>query len=1063
MSIPRFSIRRPVLTVMGTLIALALGGFSLTRLPIDLLPDISYPTLSISTNYGNANPEEMETLVTAYVEEAVAAVPGVKNLTSTSAEGVSNVRVEFSWGTDLDVAANDIRDRLDRIVDDLPEEADRPQLRKFDASDRPILILGVFSQLPPIELRQIIDEQIQYRLERAPGVASAEVFGGLEREIQVNLDIDKIKALGLPLDRVIDRIRSASLNAPAGVIEQGKREVSVRAPGELASLEELENVVISEPEGAPVYLHTIAQVDDTHARVTRIVSINGQPGVRMGIRKQSGTNTVEVVDNVLKELKELERDFPRISMIPVVDSSEYIRRSIDNVSNTIVSGGFLAVMALLFFLRSFLSTLVIATAIPVSIVATFAFLFFGGFTLNLMTLGGLALGVGMMVDNAIVALENIYRLREQGLEATEAAGRGADEVAAAVVASTITTLVIFLPLAFVEGIAGALFQQLALVVSFSLICSLAVALTVVPMLASLLLKRAGDHAREKAQGGFWARLGAVAEGFFRALEETYGDILALALRWRWLTVLLVLSLFGASLALYPLIGFEFMPASDEARVDVNLEMEVGTRLQLVAEKARQAEDVIRREVPELRHIASSVGASNFRPGAAATAQIQLTLTSASQRERSSEQIAGALRKALAGIPGATVRARSSEGVRLLRGTPGGGDENLKIEIRGYEFAILDALGRQMFDAIKDIPGVSDPRASREAGAPQELFHIDRQRAADAGLTVEQIGRALETALGGTRAGEFRERGDEFRILVKMRQSERLSLEEILDLTLINASGTPVALRNVVTVEPRLGPIQIERKNQERVAYVSANVAGRDLLPVIEEIRRRAERIPRPAGYQILFGGDYEEQQESFRQLLASLALALALVYMVLASLYESLLDPLIVMFSVPLAAIGVLATLFLTDTTLNVQSFIGCIMLGGIVVNNAILLVDQAGVLRTEGWDGNASMVEAGRRRLRPILMTTLTSVLGLIPLALGIGEGAEAQAPLARAVVGGLTSSTLVTLIFIPVVYSLAHRLGPLRKEALQQPTAGTAAPASRKTVEEDQPVGGDAAPSPA
>ncbi len=1042
MNLPRFSVARPVFTTMVTLIIVTLGVVSLSRLPIDLFPELSLPTLTVDTEYENASPEEMERLITEIIEETVAAVPGVEEITSESGEGESDVRVSFVWGTNLDVATNDIRDRLDRIIDDLPEDAGTPNIRKFDVNSFPVLILGVSSNLDPIELTQLIEDEIQYRIERIPGVAAVETWGGFSREIQINLDPDRIKALGLPLNEVLDSLRAANVNVPAGQIERGQLEVTLRTPGEFTSVDQIAGTVVAVREGAPVLLGQIASVEDTYQKLTRLVRINGKSGVRVGVRKQSDANTVEVARRVLEEVELINRELPQAQVIPVINQATYIERSIANVARSVFWGGALAVLVLLFFLRNLRSTVVIAVAIPISVIATFALIYFGGFTLNLMTLGGLALGVGMMVDNSIVVLENIFRHRdEQGEDKAGAAVRGTSEVAGAVIASTLTTLVIFLPLVFVRGVSGILFQQLAFVIAFSLICSLFVALSLVPMLASKLLKSRREL--QESRPRLLERVAESAERGFARLDEAYRDLLRSVLRHRVLTLGFAALLLVGSAMLYPMIGSEFMPPSDEGEVRVTGEMAVGTRLELVDQQTRKMEALIDGAIPEATDTVVSVGGGwgSSRP----EGEIRLSLVPAAQRQRSNTEIAEDLRQRLEGkIAGMQVRTRAPQGQFLLNRLLDN-DSNLAVEIRGYDLETLDALARRVMELIEDVPGLTDVRSSREGGIGQELIRIDRDKAADLGLSVQQVASALQTAVSGTRAGEFRQAGDAYRILVRLENAERLSLDEILDLTLATPTGEQVALRNIIELEPATGPIEIERKDQQRIVSVSANVEGRDMGSVADEIQDRLSQIPRPPGYEFTIAGSYEEQREAFDELLISLILALALVYMVLASQYESLRDPIVVMFSVPFAGVGVLVMLLLSDTTLNVQSYIGCIMLGGIVVNNAILLVDQAGqLLRADPtMPATEAAAEAGRRRLRPILMTSLTTILGLLPLALGIGEGAESQAPLARAVIGGLTGSTLVTLVLIPVVYSLFH---PQRAPAtsaesdLEKPAAGKA-----------------------
>ncbi|OHB61529.1 MAG: acriflavin resistance protein [Planctomycetes bacterium RBG_13_46_10] len=1021
MKISRFSVHRPIFTIMVVLIVILLGVISLLRLPIDLMPDISYPTISISCTYENAGPEEIEELITRPIEEAMSAVPGVEEVSSVSVEDRGTVRVTFSWGTNLDAAANDIRDRLDRIVDRLPEEADRPTLRKFDLASFPILILGASSKLDPVQTRQIIEDQVKYRLERVPGVAAVDIWGGLEREIHVSLDPAKINALAIPLDRIITGIREGNVNIPAGTIERGNFEVTIRTPGEYIDLKQLEDTVIAIREGVPIQLREIANVADSWQKITRIVRVNGQPGIRLSVSKQSGKNTVDVARGAIKELERINRDIPQIKIITIVDTSDYIQRSISNVGSSAVYGGILAVIILLVFLRNVRSTIIIATAIPVSIIATFALLYFSGFTLNIMTLGGLALGIGMLVDNAIVVLENIFRIRETQQTRELAAVDGTEEVTNAIIASTLTTVVVFLPLVFMRGMSGVMFKQLSIVVAFSLLCSLVVAITVVPMLSARILP---STLKDSSQGkGFGARVFEISGQFLSHLEDNYKKLLHIALNHRIIVVILAVLLMGLSAMLIPYVGAELMPATDEGEVRVEGEMQVGTRLDLVDEKFKVIEKIVNESVPEIQNVVSSVGGIGWRGGGGHTGSIRLSLKPQSQRSRSSEQIAADLRRKLSNIPGMIIRTRAGQGLFILRMGTSQGDR-VEVEIRGHDLEMADMLAQQVKNLVESVDGVTDARISREAGNPEELIFIDRQKAADMNLSVSKIANALQTILSGTTSGYYRQAGDEYAILVKLREAEKMNLNEILDLTLTNSEGQPVVLKNVVSTGPRSGPVLVERKDQERIVTVSADISGRDMGSVLSDIHVKLQSVPVPRDFTIGFGGDYEEQQKSFRELSLSCVLALVLVYMVMACQYESLRDPFVVMFSVPLAAIGVILMLFFTGTTFNIQSFIGSIMLGGIVVNNAILLVDHTNLLRRrDSMPLREAIEEAGRKRLRPILMTALTTIFGLLPLALGLGEGGEAQAPMARVVIGGLLSSTFITLVFVPVVYSIFER----------------------------------------
>jgi HAE1 family hydrophobic/amphiphilic exporter-1 len=1021
MSLVEASVKRPVFTAMVTLVVVILGLVSVTRLQIDLLPSIELPTLTIRTQYEGASPVVMERLVTQIVEEIVATVPGVEEIVSESSEGSSNVRVSFAWGTDIDTAAVDMQSTLQDERSELPDDVVGPRVTKFNIDSFPVVLLGVSSSLDPVELTELIEDQIRYRFARIPGVAQVDPWGGFNREVRIELDPDRLRALGLPLDQVLQAIRDANLDLPAGRIEQGQYQVTLRAPAEFTSLDQIRGTVVAQRAGGVVTVGQIAKVRDTYERLDRIIRINRERGMRLAIRKQSGANTVDVAKRVLAEVDALNRAFPQLKIVPVINQGNFIERSIANVSKSVLYGGLLAALVLLFFLRNIRSTLVISLAIPISVVATFALLFFNGFTLNLMTLGGLALGVGMMVDSSVVVMENIFRRRQENQERLAvAAVQGTREVGGAIIASTVTTLVIFLPLIFLRDVSGVLFRELAYVIMFSLLCSLLVALSLVPTLAARLL-----DARQVAPAQsvrFTQRLAERMGGWFGRMENAYRDALQWALGHRGVTLCGSAALFVASLALIPLIGTEFLPPSDEGEVRITGEMEPGTRLALVDQQTRAMERIVYDAVPETVSSVVSVVTASRRAGGASQGEIRLSLTPASQRSRSNAKIASDLRRLLDGkIPGMKIRTRAPQGQFLLERLLAA-EEGVVVEIRGFELETLGTLARRVAGAIRDVPGITDVDVSRKAGVPELAIRVDRDKVANLGLSVRDVTRVIETAFAGSLSGEYRVGGNSYRILVQLENAEKRSPEEVLDLTLTTASGEQVALRNLVETALSRGPILIDRKDQQRLVSVRANVAGRDLGSVAREAQARIDEIPQPRGFDLRIAGNFEEQQKAFRELLIALGLALTLVYMVLAAQYESLRDPVVVMGSVPLAAVGVLLILFLTHTTLNLQSYIGCIMLGGIVVNNAILLVDQAGRLRRDGSPVFEAVAEAGRRRLRPILMTTLTTILALLPLALGIGEGADAQAPLARAVIGGLTASTLVTLVLIPVMYTMFY-----------------------------------------
>lgn len=1020
MNIAKGSVDRPILTTVIFLIIITLGVVSFFRLSIDLMPEIEYPSISVSTEYGNVGPQEVEELITRPIEEALAAVQGVEEITSTSTEGSSRVRVAFTWGTDLDVAANDIRDRVDRIMSRLPEDIERPRIYKFDISAFPILYYGISSNLNPLDLRQLVEDQVKYRLERVPGVASTNIRGGLNREIHVDLNAAQLKALGLSTDVIINALRSENRNIPAGLYEKGNMDVLIRTQGEFLSLDEIRNTVITIKDGTPIQIKDVANVEDSWEEVRDLSRINGKPGLRFAIYKQSGSNTVQVAEAANAEVARINRDIPQIEMTPIFDQSIYIRQSIRNVGIATLTGGILAVIILFLFLRNLSSTAIIATAIPISIIATFGLVYFGGFTLNIMTFGGLALGIGMLVDSSIVVLENIYRYREQGENPIKSALTGTSEVWSAIVASTLTTLVVFLPVVFIRGISGIMFQQMAYVVAFSLFCALFVATTLVPMLSSRFLRfQSVEHYDgENRLHKIYLR----SENTFKAIEQRYDKILNWSLHHRKSVVLLTLSLFVISLFLIRFVGVELMPVTDESEVRISLEMAVGTKLEVLDQATLAVEDIVRREVPEMKSMYSRIGGGGYRSSGGHTAEVRINLVPIKERKRSSEQIANDLRQLLANIPGLIARTRPGTSFLLRLGSSA--SDLVSVEVRGYDLEIAQALAQKVDQLVRQVPGITDTRISREEGSPEQVIRIDRRKAADLGLTVSRIGDALETAVGGSPASYYREGGKEYRILVRLSEEDRKNLDDLLYYSVVNNRGEPVILRNVITTLPREGPVRIERKDQERIISINANFTERDMGSIISDIRSQLQTLPVPKDFAILFGADYEEQQEAFRELLIGLILAIILVYMVMAGQFESFRDPFIVLFSIPMALIGIVATMILLNTTFSMQAFIGCIMLAGIVVNNAILLVDYTNQLRRKsGMELMEAIRLAGSRRLRPILMTTLTTVLGLLPLSFGFGEGGETQAPLARVVIGGLLSSTLITLVLIPVVYSIFER----------------------------------------
>jgi HAE1 family hydrophobic/amphiphilic exporter-1 len=1021
MSIPRIAIERPVTMFMISMVIILLGGISLTRLPVDLMPDTQMPTITVRVNYSGVGPLEMEELVTRPIEQAVSAVAGLDRVDSTSSEGNANIRLNFAWGTDLSEAADEVRTRLDRVRGRMPEDADPPTVFKFDSTSMPIMGIGVEGDFDPVTLRELAQNDLSPRLERVAGVAAVTINGGLRRQIHVDLSREKITALNLSPDRVVQILRTENQNIPLGEINDADRTLLLRSPGQFTNIEEIKNLVVLTREGVPVYLKDIANVTDNTEDRRSFMRINGTPGIRMQVTKQSGTNTIQIAEGVKKEIDKINAEVDGIKLQVLDDQSKFIDRAIGSVTEHAMLGGLLVVAIIFLFLRDIKSTLIICTSIPISVIGTFALLYFGGYTLNTLTFGGLALGIGMIVDAAIVVLENTYRHLEMGKDRVTAAIDGSEEVWSAILASTLTHIAVFVPMLFLTGVSSIMFGQLAAVVSFSLAMSLLVAVTIVPVLCSFMLD--APH-KAHAGGGIMAKLNRSIDGSLDALDEFYARMLHKALSHRPTVFATGFALFAVAMFLLPRIGFEFQPTTDEGEITVDAELAVGSRLENTEAVLIGLEDRIRQNVPEALMLITQVngGGGGFGGGSTHRGNVNVRLVPRDERTRSSEEIAMQLRRELAGLPGVIIRARPSGGQnQMMRGMGGGGgDARLSIEILGHDLEQSKRIAQDLKAMLDTTPGVADTRLQREEGRPELAVRVDRDKAALLGLTVTGVANTIRTNVAGTQAAMFRDAGNEYPIIVRLRQEDREEVAEVGDVLLNTSAGQTVPAKNVMIIDRETGPVSIERKNQERVQRVNAETET-TLSEAVAAVQARMGEINVPKDFAVGFGNEVEEQAKSFNELRLVLILAIVLVYTVMASQYESLKDPFIIIFSIPLAAIGVVGMLMITKTPFSMQAYIGVIMLAGIVVSNAILLVDYTNTLRhRDKMELRAALELAGRHRLRPILMTSLCTALGLVPMALGIGEGAELQAPLARVVIGGLMTSTVITLVFVPAMYTL-------------------------------------------
>lgn len=1015
MALTETSIRRPVATSMVFLIVIVLGVMGFRFLPVDLLPPIEYPQLTVSTDYPNVGPEEIENIITERIENALAGVPGVERTRSQSEEGNSRVTLEFAQGVNIDAAANDVRAALDRVRDDLPDEADAPRIWKFDPNNFPIVIVGANSDKDLAELTVLLEREVTRRFEQINGVGSIDIWGGINREVKVDIKRDRLIASGLSTDEVVQAISQENINLPGGNVNNGTQRLYVRTLGEYESIEQIANTIITVVDNKPIYIKDVAEVTFGYEDLDRVVTIDKKPMVRFGIRKQTGANTVAVAEEIRKEVDRINAERTDLNLFVTVDQSQFIQSSIDNVQNSALWGALLAIVVLYVFFRNGSSTFIIAVAIPISIIATFGLLYFGGLTLNQMSFGGLALGVGLIVDNAIVVLENIIRLREKKGEDLETSALiGTKQVAGAIIASTLTTSVIFLPVVFMQTVSGLLFKQLALVVVFALICSLFVALTLVPMLSSKFLTI--KKTTSKREIGKFQR-------FFELLERKYGKLLGAALKRRKTVFTVTALLITASVLTFPLIPVELAPQTDADEIDVDLEMADGTNIAVQNQYLKELEAIVLSVLPmeDVKNVTTDV-----RDG---RAEVEIAMVPADQRKSNTSAIAEEIRLQLEGkIPGADIRVSAQSGLWILRRIfgSGGGTEAVQVQLRGYDIERSYEIAQELKLIMEGVSGITGARVGTSEGRPEERIEFDRKKIADLGLSVNEVASVIQTNIGGSQAGTFRDGGDEYPITVRLQPKDRLSSLDLDNIAIRTADGRVLPVSSVITKEIGRGPTGINRINGQRVTNITANLEpGVALGEAVEEIRTQLLQYNLPTGYSIVFGGEYEEQQKAAKDFNLSIIMALVLIYMVMAGQFERFLDPLVVMFSVPLALIGVVPTLLLTNTTINIQSLMGMIMLIGIVVNNAIVLVDYINLMRREqGMGITKAVIEAGKLRLRPILMTTLTTVLGLIPLAIGIGAGSEIQASLARVVIGGLTASTLVTLVFIPVVYITADAL---------------------------------------
>ncbi len=1012
MHISEMSVKKPVTTAMLVLIVMVLGAVSFSKIGIDLFPNIEVPVAIVSTTYANVAPEELETLVTRPIEEAVGTVANIDTIQSITSEGQSIVVVQFDFGTDMDFASLKIREKVDMVKGFLPDGATDPIVIQIDPNAQAIMqIAATGGDLSA--LQAYAENELKPSLERIEGVASVDIAGGYDNYVSIKLFTERMNGYGLTMDMLTQSLGAQNLNLPAGKVKKGDKELLVRMVGEFTTVDQIKRVPITLQSGQTIYLQDIAEVSISNDELLTISKVNGEQAVSIAIQKQSGVNTVEVADSVTKAIGKLNQN-GKYKVEIIIDQSEYIRDSISQVSSSALSGGILAVLILFIFLRNIRSTVIIGLSIPTSIIATFVLIFFNGITLNMMTLGGLALGVGMLVDNSVVVLENIYRFRQEGYSKIEAAIKGTKEVAMAVTASTLTTIAVFLPIAFVEGVTSIMFRELALTVSFSLIASLVVALTLVPMMSSKILKidemRGMHHiTRFKIVGTILDKTDKV----YAKIEEIYGKLLQWSLKHRKTVVSIAAATFVLGIMSIALIGSEFFPTSDEGAFAISVELENGAR---VKDTSAAIDLIIERiiDVEEIDYVFSSTTSGEFMASGQNRGQIQGVLKPMNQRDKSVFEVVELLDEKIGNIPGVKINVSNQSSMMTM-----GGGSAISLMIKGDDYEVLKDLSKEVEAVIEGVSGTKNVVSSISDEIPQVEITA-KESAAGYGLSTMQIANAVKNVIDGKTATKYKYNGEEIDVVLEGEGLYSESISNLEQISIPTAMGTVVPLELVANISIGEGPTTLYRDNQSRVVTINADLGGRSLGVVTSEINAKIKDITLPEGYFLESAGQEEMMNEAFADLLLALFLAVILVYMILASQFESLLNPFIIMFSTPLAFSGGLIGLMITGRTLNITSMIGFILLAGIVVNNAIVLIDYINTRRKNGEERNEAVLKAGPIRLRPILMTTLTTVLGLVPLSIGIGEGAELAASMGTVVIFGLSLSTLLTLVFIPVVYTI-------------------------------------------
>ncbi len=1028
MSIYSNAVKRPLTTILIFVALVVMGLYSLTRLPVDLYPEIELPFLTIFTSYPGASAADIETNVTKPLENQLNALSNLKEITSTSSDNSSIIFLEFEYETNLDEAANDVRSTLDLIKRYLPEECEDPTILKFNSSMMPILFYAVTADESYMGLEKLLDEKLVNPLNRIDGIGSVGLAGAPGREIYIDVDPRKMEAYNLTVEQIGNVLMTENLNMPAGYLEMGKTDYPLRIQGEFPNSDVIKDIVVGSYNGKNIYLHDVADITDT-VRDTKLEErINGQKGLRLFVQKQSGGNTVEVAREVRKSLEEIKTTLPPdVKIEPIFDSSEFIEGSIGNLTSTLMFAGIFVILVVLLFLGRWRATFIIIITIPVALIVAFIYLFISGNSINIISLSSLSIAIGMVVDDAIVVLENITKHIERGSRPREAAIYATNEVWLAVIVTTLTVVAVFMPLTFVGGLTGVLFRQLGIIVSITVVTSTIAAITLTPTLSSLMLRLNTKKKTRKLSYDNTIRKG------LDGLDSFYERTLRWALRHKKVVTILAVVLFFSSIYLVTKVGAEFIPEADESRMSATIELQTGTRVSETQKVTHRIDSLLMNDFPEVKLVSSSTGtdesmnfATLFSTTGTHTIIYTISLVPVEDRQRTVWDIAEDLRSRLDKFPEiVNYQVTTSGNSMTFMGN------TVDVEVYGYDIAATNEVAKELSEKISVVEGAKDVQISRDKSKPELQIVLDQDKMSKHGLNTATVATMVKNRVDGLIATRLREFGDEYNVIVRFKKDSRNSITEVENIGIMTPTGKTIRLGEIADVKEYWSPPNIQHKRKERIVTVSATPYKRPLGDIAKDIQTIIDQLEVPSGVTVKISGTIEEQMESFADLGMLMILSLVLVYLVMASQFESLKMPFIIMFSIPFSFSGVALALFITHTTLSIIAGIGAIMLIGIVVKNAIVLVDYINLMRDRGLELYEAIAVSGRSRLRPVLMTSATTILGMLPLAMSVGEGSEIWSPMGISVIGGLIFSTMVTLILVPVVYVLFARKGERRKRA--------------------------------